>query len=210
MRINMSVLSAFLAHKLRFIRRLKDLTLAIKKTLNHPKADPAARQRFKNRIIDLKRDAKLVVYIDESGFGKSWLRTHGWSLKGQRCYGDYDWHMKNQTNAIGALYRDKLFAVGLFECSINGNIFETWLEQVLLPKLPAHCILVMDNASFHKRESTRELIESAGHEILWLPAYSPDLNRIEKKWAKVKHNWQLWKINCIDTLFRKCMQPEVF
>ncbi|WP_084601502.1 transposase [Suttonella ornithocola] len=62
------------------------------------------------------------------------------------------------------------------------------------------------HAAFHKRESTKEHIENAGHQILWLPAYSLDLNPIEKKWAKVKHIWRLWKIDCIDTLFKVCMQ----
>lgn len=153
---------------------------------------------------------KPIVYIDESGFRSSWLRTHGWSLRGHRCYGEYDWHMKNQTNAIGALYKGELLTVGLFDNSINGQCFEAWVEQVLLPVLPDNSALVMDNAAFHKRKTTKALIEAAGHEIVWLPVYSPDLNPIEKKWAQVKHTWRLLKIHCIDELFRVCMQQKVF
>ena len=147
-----------------------------------------------------------IIFIDESGFCKEWLRTHGWSVKGQRCYGQYDWHLRNTTNAIGALHNSKLFAIGLFECSVNGDIFETWVEQVLLPELPKNSVVVMDNAAFHKRETTKELIENADHEILWLPPYSPNLNPIEKKWAQVKYIWRLLKIDCIDTLFKICMK----
>ena len=44
----------------------------------------------------------------------------------------------------------------------------------------------MDNAAFHKRVDIQELLEQKGHKILWLPAYSPDLNPIEKMWAWVK------------------------
>ena len=46
----------------------------------------------------------------------------------------------------------------------------------------------MDNATFHKSEKTKKLIEDAGCTILFLPPYSPDLNPIEHKWAQAKAN----------------------
>ena len=58
--------------------------------------------------------------------------------------------------------------------------------QDLLPKLPSHAVVVMDNAAFHKRQDTREAIQNAGHTLEYLPAYSPDLNPIEHKWAQAK------------------------
>ena len=159
-------------------------------------------------LKEFEQQDRAIIFIDESGFRGEWLRTYGWSIRGQRCHGQYDWHMRNTTNAIGALLNGRLFAIGLFECSINSRIFEAWIEQVLLPELSENSILVMDNAAFHKRESTKELIEDAGHEILWLPPYSPDLNPIEKKWAQVKHIWRSLKVDCIDTLFRICMKNK--
>ncbi len=44
----------------------------------------------------------------------------------------------------------------------------------------------MDNLSPHKNEHTAALIATAGAEVRFLPAYSPDLNPIEKMWSKVK------------------------
>ena len=41
-----------------------------------------------------------------------------------------------------------------------------------------------------KSHKTRELIKSAGCEILFLPPYSPDLNPIEVFWANLKKNIQ--------------------
>jgi transposase len=58
--------------------------------------------------------------------------------------------------------------------------------QDLLPKLPLHSVVVMDNATFHKRQDTRDAIQNAGHTLEYLPAYSPDLNPIEHKWAQAK------------------------
>ena len=45
----------------------------------------------------------------------------------------------------------------------------------------------MDNASFHKRKDIQKALSEAGHTLLYLPPYSPDLNPIEKKWAHVKN-----------------------
>ena len=44
----------------------------------------------------------------------------------------------------------------------------------------------MDNLSPHKNAMTLSLIKGAGAEVRFLPAYSPDLNPIEKMWSKVK------------------------
>ena len=64
--------------------------------------------------------------------------------------------------------------------------FNTWIEKIFIPDLPENSVVVMDNAAFHKSEKTKELIENHGHEIEFLPSYSPDLNPIEQKWAQAK------------------------
>jgi len=113
-------------------------------------------------------------------------RTHGYAPVGQRCFGTQDWHAKGRTNAIGALIGKALLTIGLFKTNINADIFTAWVEQDLLPKLPLKAIIVMDNATFHKRQDTQEMIRNAGHTLLFLPPYSPDLNPIEQKWAQAK------------------------
>lgn len=59
----------------------------------------------------------------------------------------------------------------------------------------------MDNAPFHKSDETFDLIEEAGHTILWLPFYSPDLNPIEKIWSWIKKKRQDWRLDDVDKLF---------
>jgi len=97
-----------------------------------------------------------------------------------------DWHAKGRTNAIGALLGKTLLTIALFTVNINADVFTGWVEQDLLPKLPPQSVIVMDNATFHKRDDTQTLIKKAGHDLLYLPAYSPDLNPIEQKWAHAK------------------------
>ena len=114
-------------------------------------------------------------------------KTHGYSTKGQRCYGKHDWGARGRTNAIGALIGKALLTVVLLTGSVNSEIFTCWVQQGLLPKLPANSVIVMDNASFHKGENMQNSIKDAGHDLLYMPPYSPDLNPIEKKWAQAKH-----------------------
>ncbi len=78
-------------------------------------------------------------------------RTHGYAPVGQRCVGTQDWHAKGRTNAIGALIGKTLLTIGLFKTNINADIFTAWVEQDLQPKLPESAVIVMDNATFHKR-----------------------------------------------------------
>ena len=73
-----------------------------------------------------------------------------------------------------------------FKGTCNTEVFNTWLDKVLIPELCPGQIIIMDNASFHKSAKTRELIESAGCKLLYLPPYSPELNPIEKTWANIK------------------------
>ena len=64
-----------------------------------------------------------------------------------------------------------------WEIGQNGNEFHS---------LEPNMVVIMDNASFHKSGKIRDLIESAGAELLYLPKYSPDLNPIEKCWRPLK------------------------
>jgi transposase len=72
------------------------------------------------------------------------------------------------------------------EGSTNGAVFETYLEDVLLPTLKSGQVVVMDNLSAHKGEKVRELIEAKGSELIYLPPYSPDFNPIEQAFSKLK------------------------
>ena len=64
------------------------------------------------------------------------------------------------------------------EGSTNTKVFETYLREVLLPKLEEGQVMVMDNLSSHKGQRVRELIEGEGCELVFLPSYSPDFNPI--------------------------------
>lgn len=126
------------------------------------------------------------MYLDESGFAVDTPRTHGYAQIGSRCYGSCNWHARGRINAIGASINMKLISIGLFDSYIDSDIFYQWTVQCLLPTLTQHSVIVLDNAAFHKRNDIQQVIINAGHTLIYLPPYSPDLNEIEHKWAQAK------------------------
>ena len=69
---------------------------------------------------------------------------------------------------------------------MTGDVFLQYIKQILAPTLTAGDIVVMDNVTTHKVAGIREAIEARGATLLYLPPYSPDLNPIEKAFAKIK------------------------
>ena len=70
---------------------------------------------------------------------------------------------------------------------MKAKLFEEWFKKYLLAVLLIGSVIVMDNASFHRKRILKELAIEKGCRIIFLPPYSPDLNPIEKKWANLKH-----------------------
>ena len=127
-------------------------------------------------------------------------QQYGYSIKGERCYGSHDWNSKVRINVIGAIVGMTFVTLSLFDSSVNSDVFYAWLTKDLLPKINPNSVIVMDNASFHKREDMLEAINNHGSIVEFLPPYSPDLNPIEKKWAQAKSIRR--KLRCsIDELF---------
>ena len=91
-------------------------------------------------------------------------------------------------------------ALGLFQGSINSDVFYAWATQALIPVLPTYAVVVMDNASFHKRADILDAFEQAGAVVEFLPPYSPDFNPIECKWAQIKAIRKRERCD-VDTLF---------
>ena len=69
---------------------------------------------------------------------------------------------------------------------MDGELFIAWVQQFLCPTLQPGDIVILDNLSSHKVAGVKEAIAAAQATRLYLPPYSPDLNPIEKFFAKLK------------------------
>jgi transposase len=94
-------------------------------------------------------------------------------------------HWKIMT-ILGAMSLGGIIAAMTIEEATDGDIFLAFVQQVLCPALKPGDVVVMDNLSSHKAAAVRLSIEKVGAELLYLPPYSPDMNPIEKAWAKLK------------------------
>jgi len=88
---------------------------------------------------------------------------------------------------LAALRDDKLIAPLTFAGSCNRQVFEKWLEEILMPTLLPGQTIILDNATFHNSEKISSLIAMAECELRYLPAYSPDLNQIEHQWFPINN-----------------------
>lgn len=87
---------------------------------------------------------------------------------------------------LGALSTKGIVAAMTVETATDREVFLTYLDEVLGPKLKPGDVVVMDNLSTHHGDEVRQRIEAAQAELIYLPPYSPDLNPIEKAWSKLK------------------------
>lgn len=147
--------------------------------------------------------------MDESGVEECLHKNRGWSLRGVPIQGEISGKKYGRESFIAGKIGERIIAPFCYKGTCNTQVVNTWVERVLLPVLKPGKIVVMDNASFHKSAKTRQLIESAGCKLVFLPPYSPDLNPIEKFWANLKnclkeiiHNFQSLSA-ALDFLFQQ-------
>ncbi len=90
------------------------------------------------------------------------------------------------TTLLASMALSGMGACVAVEGSTTKAVFEAYVKHFLAPTLRTGQVVVMDNLSAHKGGRVREIIESRGCELLYLPPYSPDLNPIEEAFSKVK------------------------
>jgi transposase len=127
-----------------------------------------------------------LYYLDECGIDHRLYREHGWSPRGERIYQNISGAQRKRTSVIAASRGSKLVAPFAFEGACNACVVEAYFEKVLLKELAPGSVSVLDNASFHKSPGILNLAQKANIELLFLPAYSPDLNPIEHIWSAFK------------------------
>jgi transposase len=111
---------------------------------------------------------------------------YGWSPAGERIYGLKSGRRHGRVNMIAGDRNGQLIAPFTVEGACNRTVFELWLETCLIPVLQPGEWVILDNATFHHGGRIAELIQAKGAQVVYLPPYSPDLNRIEKCWAWLK------------------------
>jgi transposase len=147
-------------------------------------ASVGKREEYQKVIVDISPEN--LVYIDESGIEMTIVKDRGWGTKKEKLSGKKSGKYYQRTNIIAGYVNKNSIAPMVFNGSCTTELFNSWVENFLIKELKPGQFVVMDNASFHKSIRTKELIESVGCKVIFLPPYSPDFNPIEKFWANMK------------------------
>jgi transposase len=131
-------------------------------------------------------DPKKLVFIDETSVVTSITRLCGRAPRGKRLVQKVLYGNWMTTTFIAALRYHRVTAPFVLEGAMNGEPFRAYVEHILAPTLKRGDIVFMDNVPIHKVAGVREAIERRGAILVYLPAYSPDLNPIEQMFAKLK------------------------
>ena len=138
-------------------------------------------------MVAAEVDPERLVFVDEMGVHTSLTPLYGYARKGERVGLSVPRNRGTNTTLLASM--SLLGGMGetmAVEGSTNREVFETYVEKALAPTLKAGQVVIMDNLSAHKPARVRELIESRGCKLIYLPAYSPDFNPIEEAFSKIK------------------------
>ena len=132
------------------------------------------------------QDMRAYVFLDECGVTTDLLRRYGRSPRGTRLHDHTPCSHWQTHTVIAGLRLGGLTAPAVFDGPIDNPSFLAYIEQVLVPTLHEGEVVVLDNLVIHKQPGVRAAIERVGATVRYLPPYSPDLNPIEKMFAKLK------------------------
>jgi transposase len=169
-------------------RALSQLGLPRKKKV------PRAREQDRPEVQEQRRefceelagvDPRRLVFVDECGANTAMTRTYGRAPAGQRVYADTPGRWESITLTCGLRLSGAMPALA-FPGATNTDLFEHYVEDVLVPELSPGDVVVWDNLKPHRAEEVVEAVEAAGARVVPLPPWSPDLTPIEEMASKVK------------------------
>lgn len=149
------------------------------------RADVQQKRRWWKILVQVKSPEQLV-FLDETGLNTKMDRRYGWGDSSSQVIGQVPFGHWKTTTFVAALRSTGLTAPLVLDGPMNGEYFLAYVKQFLAPTLKSGDMVVMDNLSSHKQTEVEIAIKSVGANVMSLLPYSPDLNPIEKLFAKFK------------------------
>jgi transposase len=131
-------------------------------------------------------DTARLVFIDETGINTGMTRLYGRGARGARVIDHVPDARFERISILSSVRLNGDLVPLVFEGALNGQLFEEYVSQCLVPTLQEGDRVIMDNLTSHQVKGIARLIQAAGADVVYLPPYSPDLNPIEMMWSKIK------------------------
>lgn len=139
--------------------------------------------------IEREHPEKTVIYVDETGIDKYIYRTNVRAKKGTKVFSNIRGRKYERISIVAGKGNSKIFAPMVYNGTADSTLFERWFKDCLCPEIIGN-IVVLDNASIHRKTVLSEIAKEYDVTLLFQPPYSPDLNKIEKFWAWLKKELQ--------------------
>lgn len=146
-------------------------------------------------------DPASLVFLDETATPTTLTPLRARTRRGQRAIGRVSRGRWTAVTLVATLTPSGLGPGLQFPGALDRQVFETFVEDILVPALQLGQTVVLDNLSVHKSAKARHLIEAAGCRLVFLPTYSPDFNPIELAFGKLKHLLRKAEANTIEGIF---------
>jgi transposase len=141
------------------------------------------RRAFRKKLA--KVDPDHLVFVDENGATTAMTRTYGRAPQGERVRATVPGAWQNVTLIVGLRTAGVVAPLALAG-AVDGTVFQTYVQEVLVPELQEGDVVVWDNLQAHKNQAARAAVEAVGARVEPLPVYSPDLTPIEEMFSKTK------------------------
>jgi transposase len=145
-----------------------------------------AQRRADWRDCQEEVDPQRLVFIDETGLKTKMTRVRGWAEGGRRLVEAVPGGHWETYTLVHAVALDGTRAAMVLDGPVDSVSFAGFCEHFLAPTLRPGDLVVLDNLSSHKSAAAIATVEAAGASLIYLPAYSPDLNPIENVFSKLK------------------------
>lgn len=149
----------------------------------------------------MRKNPERLVFIDETSVKTNLTRLRGRSLRGQRLEMDTPFGAWGTQTFIAGLTHDNLIAPWVIKGAMNGEAFNAYISNVLIPELQPGTVVICDNLATHYNKEAAAALREAGCWFLYLPPYSPDLNPIEMAFSKLKAHLRRIGARTFDQMF---------
>ena len=114
------------------------------------------------------------------------FREYAYSKRGSKVTGRILGKKYKRCGLVAGKLGKTIIAPFRYDGSMDSALFEHWFENCFMPSIPPSSTAILGHASFHRKSKLCLLAQKYGHKIIFLPPYSPELNKIENFWSWLK------------------------
>ncbi|XP_025018435.1 uncharacterized protein LOC112539884 [Tetranychus urticae] len=162
------------------------------------------RKEYALKFLEIQSSMNKIFYVDETGVQINVRSRRGWARKGCRANLTVKAIRSKSLSVCAAMNNKSLFLYEVKEHGYDTISFVDFLKQLVDffdSEQVNGAYVIMDNVRFHHRGEVKELIEGKGHNLIFLPPYSPFLNPIENLFNQFKHHIKRQKPTTCDDVF---------